>query len=279
MPDGIHTLNVGAITCTVIGDGTSQIPDIAELFPDVPSDELEAVVRGLGQHPSNITNSFNMLLIETDGQRVLVDTGLGDSPRDGLGLLRERMVAAGFPLETIDLVFITHFHGDHIAGLTNSDNAPNFPNARYACVQAEWDAWMSEEALANLPEAFAERLQAMMLPLKDKFTLLEFGDVIAPGVTAIDAKGHTAGHTALLIESEGETLFHMVDTLHRQLQFQDPSWSIRFDSQPDISPITRRELLQRSADNGWLTLFYHLPFPGLGHVQVEADGFKWVPIV
>lgn len=278
MPDGIHTLTIGDIRCTVIADGTSQIPNVTELFPDVPQDAIVSVVRGLGQHPSNITNSFNMLLIETDGQRVLVDTGLGNTPRDGLGLLGERLVEAGFPLDSIDLVFLTHFHGDHIAGLTNAQGEVNFPNARYACTQIEWDAWLSEEELAKLPDAFAQRLQDVMLPLKEKFTFLNFGDNIAPGVTAIDAKGHTPGHTALLIESQGETLFHMVDTLHRQLQFHDPSWSIRFDRQPDISPITRRDLLQRSADNGWLTLFYHLPFPGLGHVEANGDGFRWVAI-
>ena len=81
-----------------------------------------------------------------------------------------------------------------------------------------------------------------------------------------------------MIESAGERLLHMVDTLHFQTQIAFPEVSPFYDIQPDISPKTRRMVLERLADEGMTALTYHLPFPGLGHVVRDDVSFAWKPI-
>lgn len=56
------------------------------------------------------------------------DTGNGRRGA-GLGMLRERLGAAGYAPENIGVVVVTHCHPDHIGGLLE-DGAPAFPNAR-----------------------------------------------------------------------------------------------------------------------------------------------------
>jgi len=81
-----------------------------------------------------------------------------------------------------------------------------------------------------------------------------------------------------MIESNGEKLLCAVDLLHRRAQFVHPEWSVGFDSDTSVSVPTRREVLQKAADENLLVQFYHMPFPGLGHVSVMGDGFRWEPI-
>jgi phosphoribosyl 1,2-cyclic phosphodiesterase len=57
------------------------------------------------------SSSGNCALLETATTRILLDAGF--SGRRLEGLLRE----VGKPIETIDAVFLTHEHSDHIAGL------------------------------------------------------------------------------------------------------------------------------------------------------------------
>mgnify|MGYP001057669449 CR=1 FL=1 len=47
-------------------------------------------------------------LLELDGRRVVVDCGLG---------VTKGLVEAGMDLKTLDLIFITHLHSDHILEL------------------------------------------------------------------------------------------------------------------------------------------------------------------
>ncbi|MCA9913886.1 MAG: MBL fold metallo-hydrolase, partial [Anaerolineae bacterium] len=114
--------------------------------------------------------------------------------------------------------------------------------------------------------------------VREKVILFEAGDEIVPGVKTVAAYGHTPGHTALMLESNGERLLFAVDILHRRAQFLHPEWSMSFDSDTSVSVPTRRQMLQQAVDEDLLMLLYHMPFPGLGHVRTLGDGFTWEPI-
>src|SRR5258705_11541310 len=56
----------------------------------------------------------------------------------------ERLGAAGFPPESIDVVLCTHLHVDHIGWdtpLQDGQWVPPFPRARYLFARKEWEHW------------------------------------------------------------------------------------------------------------------------------------------
>jgi glyoxylase-like metal-dependent hydrolase (beta-lactamase superfamily II) len=278
-----HRLQIGDITCIVLHEGPATasphqptVSDVQGRFPNATADEITDALQPDGvMQPS----SMNALFIESADARILVDTGMGDAAGPALGHIPAALESEGIGVDDIDIVFITHFHGDHISGLLNADNTPRYPNSRLITAQAEWDYWMSEDTLKVIAKDRAAHLKRIMAPLKDRFRFLNAGDTLAPGVTLVDLAGHTPGHTGLLIVSNGERLLAVVDLLHSLPQFKYTHWHFAFDTDGDLAERNRKAALGRAVDENLLTLFYHLTFPGLGHVTRAAEGaFAFQPI-
>ncbi len=96
-----------------------------------------------------------------------------------------------------DKVVLTHFHGDHIGGISEND-VRTFENTEYVCGLAEYEDW---DFSGN--DTFEEKVR----PLEDEIVMLEDGEDIVTGITAMAAHGHTPGHMGYMIESEGKNLF------------------------------------------------------------------------
>lgn len=275
-----YQLKVGAISCTVISDGASlfDAENLSDYFVNASEEEIQAARNQIGLTSKQEKGHMNPLLIEVQGQKVLVDTGMGSFGTDGpFNKLVGNMKNQGIEAASVDYVFITHFHGDHIGGLLDTAGKEVFPKAAYVTQQDEWDYWMSDETIASRGDS-GQRYSAVLNPIKDKFKFVSNETEIVSGVKVLDAFGHTPGHSALLIESEGETLLHAVDLLHHPTQFAHPEWHHQFDSDKEQAVETRQRLLAYAADNNLLTLFYYLPFPGLGYVRHSGKAFKWEPI-
>jgi len=268
-----HQFTVGDIQCAVLleGESTKTSEAIAERYPKVSQDEIEAALGGTAGD-----DSLNCLYINSGGTRILADVGFGAAgPPDSGGLVAALNSIDLTPAD-IDIVYLTHFHGDHIAGLVADEDPLEFPNARFITMDAEWQEWIGRWAGSNSPQERRqfERFTAM----RDRFSFVAAGDSVAPGVTVVDLAGHTLGHSGLLVESQGERLLHVVDLLHQSFQFARTEWHFIFDSDGDMAVKARRRVLQRCADEGLLTLFYHLKFPGLGMVKRRGDSFSWHPL-
>jgi len=279
MNQKFHKFAVGDFQCMVVSDGKAAFPASALTNTlNAPAEDIEAAMATIGLEGAELESNMNCLYIDTGDQRILVDTGLGmDTVPEFGDLLRNLQQAGVYPAD-IDLVFITHFHGDHIGGLINAKGERVFPGADYATNQIEWAYWFDEERLAAMDADRADNLKAKLLPLREDFTLVEDGAKIAPGIRAMLAPGHTPGHTGLMIESDGDKLFFIVDAIHQIVQMPNPEWSPVFDVNPAQSVPTRRHLLTRAADENLLTMLYHFPYPGLGHVEKAGDGFRWLPV-
>jgi glyoxylase-like metal-dependent hydrolase (beta-lactamase superfamily II) len=237
----------------------------------------EELAQGLAKHGA-IGGSMNPLYISTGDYKILADVGFGTSAPEGLGNVIPRLGKIGVAPEDITDVVITHFHGDHMHGLTDAEGKPLYPNANVTVNETEWTHWMSAKTLEDIGEERANGLKLRFNAYEGKIRKVHPNDEIFPGVTVVEAYGHSPGHIGLMVESNGERLLHLVDTAHIILQDKHPEWSPGFDSQPDVSPVTRRKWFEYASDENILTLWYHFPFPGLGHFSRDEDAFKWTPI-
>lgn len=244
------------------------LKDIQTIYPDIPEQELRPVVENLPE--GGTAFCYNTLYIKN--VRLLVDTGHGPDAEQHGHTLR-RLAEVGVTPQEVEIVFISHAHGDHVNGLTYGDGHRVYPNARYVMGKREWQYWMHEAE--GLPEDYLTNVRRKLDSMEDRLTLIEPNDELVPGISAVEAYGHTPGHLALRLDSDGESLLHLVDTLHMLIQIVNPDWSPRFDSLKELSPVTRRRLLQCAADEQMLVYSYHLPFPALGRVTAQGTGFVW----
>lgn len=103
---------------------------------------------------------------------------------------------------------------------------------------------------------------------------------IATGVHAIDSAGHTAGHIAVLAESEGEQLLLVGDAITNvHVAFEHPRWRFLYDDYGEQAIQTRMRLLERAASEGLLLTGYHFPFPAVGRVFRDGVSYRWLPAV
>ena len=274
-----HRLEIGDITCTVIVEGEveSDVSSIAQRFPNASQAEIQDALAKLNITGDKVSNYFNSLLIETDDTKILVDAGMGHNPeRPQVGQIVPNLASIGLQPEDIDIVYITHFHGDHYMGLL-TDGEPTFPNARYITLDTEWDFWLSDEVQEKMGER-VKGIRAVVDPLRSKFSTVSVGDEIASGVSAMLLAGHTMGQSGLLIESSDDALLHLVDVLHHTSQFMYPDWHFVWDTDAELAVKTRRAQLANAINRDLLVMFYHLPFPGLGHIQRDGQSYQWIPL-
>ena len=205
---------------------------------------------------------FTPVVVNTGSELVLFDTGL--SP-DGTAAA---MAAAGYTPDQVDIVVITHMHGDHIGGLMKG-GAPTFSNARYVTGQVEFDAWS---------KAGNENFDANVKPLAEQMTFIGDGGSVASGITGMAAFGHTPGHMVYMIESGGKQLMLGADFAnHFVWSLGYPDWEVKFDMDKEAAAATRRKLLDMMAADGLPFSSYHMPWPAFGYVEKAGDGYKYVP--
>ena len=202
--------------------------------------------------PDGIPASVSTFLLQIDGKNILFDAGLGAFG----GQTMNRMAALGVNPDDINLVYLTHFHVDHIAGLVAKDGDGNdtkvFKNAGVYAGKVEYDAWMND-----IPK---NDLQKMVMGIyKDSLHLFAFGDSLPHGVLALDAVGHTPGHTAFQVSN----LLVVGDLMHGYaLQKDHPEINSNYDMDKEKSIESRKRLMQYAHDNKLLMAGMHLPPPG-----------------
>ena len=240
------TLSNGA-NITWIQDNEGEKLNPFSLFGDVSDSLVESL-----NMPEGIPASVSTFLLQVDGKNILFDAGLGAFG----GKMLSRLTALGISADNIDIVYLTHFHVDHIAGLVEKDAAgidtKAFKNASIYAGKVEYDAWM-EHILKN-------DLQKMVMELyRDSLHLFAFGDSLPHGVLAIDAIGHTPGHTAFQVSN----LLVVGDLMHGYaLQKDHPEINSNYDMDKEKSIESRKRIMQYAKDNNLLMAGMHLPPPG-----------------
>ncbi len=286
MPAASYEFRLGSFRCVVVSDGTYTYANPAlTFFLDAPEERLREKLLANGVRLDRWTefvSDYSCLLVDTGSRRVLIDTG-GGALSSTTGKLRANLRSLGLPPEDIDTVILTHAHSDHVGGNLGPDGRPAFPAARYKIARSEWEFWTAEPDLsrlripAHLQKVLASVGRSHLLPLRGQVDLIEPGEEIEPGVRSVDSSGHTPGHLAVDVSSQGEHLLYVSDAILHPLHIEEPDWSAAVDVSPTEAAEARRRLLRRASSQHALVHGFHFPFPGLGHVGPVGEAWRWTP--
>lgn len=216
-----------------------------DLFSDAP----DALIDSLGL-TNGMPASVSTFLLKAEGKNILFDAGLG--PKMG-GHMAERLAAIGLSTDSIDIICLTHLHGDHVGGLMGEEGAA-FARAEVYVGAVEYDAWMNQ-----MPAEQTGLQRGAMELYADRLHQFAFGDTLSCGVVAMDAVGHTPGHTVF---QKGELLV-IGDLMHGlALQEQHPEYNSNYDMDKEKSVESRKRILEYAKANNLVMAGMHLPDPG-----------------
>ena len=279
MPPETHRFKVGTFEIVVVKDGARPSDNPQEIFGTNQTPEVVGALLEANFLPADkFVNSFSPTLVNTGSDVILFDTGFGEAGRaNGNGRLLEGLTAAGYKREDVTIVVLTHLHGDHIGGLMEG-GAPAFPNARYITGQTEYDFWVDPARAGTPAEGGHKGVLANVKPLADKMTFIKDGAEVAPGIHAIEAFGHSPGHLVFHVESEGKGLVLTADTSnHYVLSLQRPDWEVKFDMDKTKAAVARKMGFDMIAADRLPFIGYHMPFPAVGFIERQAQGYRFIP--
>ncbi len=278
---GVYRTRLGAFEITTLFDGELRRPIDDTYIRNAPFADVQAALETALLPTGFIDNPYTFTAINTGSQLILVDTGTGDLFDPSIDQGVRSLAAAGIAPEDVDLVVLTHYHPDHVGGLTNPDGSPAFPNAEILFPEVEHQFLFDPARTDRLPQimqTFADQARTKLSAYEGRLRLITDNEEIAPGITALASPGHTAGHIVLHVESEGEELLVLGDTVtYPALFVANPNWHVVFDADGPQAAETRIALLDRAVADGARIIGYHFPFPSIGRVAATGDGFAYVP--
>lgn len=238
----LSTIDVDGMKVTWIRDNANDRVMPLSLFPDATKSQIDSLSLQAG-----VPASVSTFLVEKDGKRILFDTGMGAPDSK----LPEGLNSLNITPSDIDYLFITHFHGDHIGGMMK-DGVPVFPNAEVYVAKAEYDAWM------KMPADKKAQVENTMQAYKDRLHQFAFGDTLPCNVIAMEAAGHTPGHTVF----RAGNLLVVGDLMHgAALQLKHPEICATYDMDKSGAVKSRKYYIQYAREKGLVIAGMHLPVP------------------
>jgi glyoxylase-like metal-dependent hydrolase (beta-lactamase superfamily II) len=157
----------------------------------------------------------------------------------------------------------------------------NFPNAEIMVSAGEWTYWNDpseiDKTLPAWKGAFAN-VKRVFDPVAKDVKRFEFGKELVPGITSVDARGHSPGHSAFVISSGSAKLMFIGDvTQHPAIFARRPEFRLWADMNPDLALTTRRKLLDMLAAERMPMVGYHYPVPAMGFISKRGDGYEFHP--
>lgn len=277
---GYQHIKIGAVDVITLSDGTLPIPADKLLLHVKPGEVATRLARTY--QTTDVDASINTFLMKLGDRLVMVDAGTGELYGPNLNKLTASIHAAGYRPEDITDILVTHIHTDHTGGLMDGSRMV-FPNATLHIARKEVDYWLSPEQRARASESnrkYFDEAVAKVQPYVNagKVTTFDGPTELFPGMRAAPAPGHTPGHSFYVLESDGAKIVFVGDLLHvPDVQLARPEVTIVFDVDPVAASATRkRALADAVAGHHWIA-GDHVAFPGIGHVQTDQQGYRWIP--
>ena len=245
LPEGVTVQKLDSLTLTTIRDdeGDKRMPN-SLFYGEADSAKVDSL-----SPEGSVPSSISCFIVETQGKKVLFDTGNGTERG---GMLLKRLDSIGVKPESIDFLVITHFHGDHIGGMTDGGK-PVFTRAEVYVPEAERIYWkyMSNHNAKAAADAMAA--------YGDKVHCFKYTDALPLGIKPLAAPGHTPGHT---VYQMGRLLI-VGDLMHGfDLQIKDLDICPSFDMDRRKAIESRKKYIDYIRKNKLVTAGIH--FPGNG---------------
>ena len=120
--------------------------------------------------------------------------------------------------------------------------------------------------------------QEIVVPLADRCRFIEPDASIIEGLTALNAFGHSAGHMAFHVESDGKELMILSDTIaHYAVSLANLEWQFSMDDNPEMAVESRKRIVGMAAASKTPIIAFHMPFPSVGYIEKINSNFRWIP--
>jgi len=279
---GVYAYKFGDAEIIQVFDGARTFPIPDNFIVNVSKEETAKAYAGQFMPAGQLTITFSPLIVKAGGKTIAIDTGNGlaanGATKGAVGNARHSMAAAGIDPKSVDIVLISHFHGDHIGGLKNADGTPAFPNAQIMVPAVEQAFW-SDEANASKANGANKGNFANVKKVFEglKTTPFEAGKEVAPGITAMATPGHTPGHTSFVIASGNKSVMVQGDvTNHPGVFMPNPGWHLVFDNEAQVAEATRKKFYDMASADKLPIIGYHFPFPSAGYVEKVGSGYRLI---
>ncbi|MQX88592.1 MBL fold metallo-hydrolase [Sinorhizobium meliloti] len=278
---GFYRLKIGSVEVTALSDGTVALP-LAKLYTNTSQQYAQNVLKDAFL-PELVPTSVNAFLVNNGDRLILIDAGTGAYLGPSLGKLVANIEASGYKVDDIDDVILTHIHTDHSGGLM-SNGKRTFPNATLRVNEREAKFWLSPKnaraATGIVEQHFREADQCVTPYVKaGKFETFADNAAPVPGLGSILYAGHTPGHSAITLESEGQKIVFWGDITHGDiLQFDEPGIAIEFDIDQKAAVDARDIAFRQAVAGKYLVAGAHIAFPGIGHVRKDSTNCDWLPV-
>ncbi|RBW71425.1 YtnP family quorum-quenching lactonase [Bacillus taeanensis] len=220
------------------------------------------------KYASNANNQIELrtdpIFFQYNGKNILIESGIGtnkltDKQKRNYGVteeshLKEDLNKFGLTTADIDIVLMTHLHFDHANGLTSwNDNQliSTFPEAVIYTSTIEWEE-MRNPNIRSINTYWEQNWKAVQHQVQ---TFEEKAEIL-PGLMMHHTGGHSAGHSIITFEQNGERFVHMADLMATSAH-QHVLWVMAYDDYP-VKSIEEKQKWAAFAQEkeAWLT-FYH----------------------
>ena len=266
----------GGIRIDTVSDGHLRVPRDF-LFGGMPPDDLAPILARHGITGEMLEPDCTLTLLRDGERTVLFDIGAGPNFMPTTGNVLDHLAALDVEPEDVTHVVFTHGHPDHLWGVYDEFDDPAFPEAEYLIGRTERDYWLDPKTLDRLDDMrqpFAVGANRILGEIGERLSVFRGGDEVLPGVEAVGTPGHTPGHMSFAV---GDVMIVGDAVANHHVAFEQPQWPSGTDQDASEGAATRAGLLDRMAGDGMEMVGFHLPFPGIGRVERERTGYRFVP--
>jgi len=228
--------------------------------------------------------AMRCLLVEQEDRLVLIDTGIGTKQDakffshyflHGDDTMEKSINKAGYSMDDITDVFLTHLHFDHVGGAVKKEGdqlLPTFKNATYWTNKTHWE-W----AIHPNDREKASFLKENILPLQESGRLemidTKEGEEWIKGFRIKYVSGHTEAMMLPVLKYKDHTILYCADLLPSVAHIPLP-WIMSYDMKPLHTLEEKKRILTEAAANNWFLFFEHDPKVALCNLQATEKGIR-----